>query len=1324
MSAIWHQITPRLKILIFCFYGQAHLAHHAHIDINQKLLEDLFTIASQFGSIPILIAGDFQSDPDIYQAVVDAKALGSWYDPLVERDCFGELSRPITFSRGANFQNPTEHYSSIDGILMNEVALSALVEIKVCYSHNRQHAPIRAVFQWPRIFQKGFSLVKPAAFDLTRIPQNDETKCDLNQIAKQIWTCKFVSNFDNADDETAWKMINSLAIETLQMAGAKFGRGPKHRGEKPSFKQVIKCPGQDQFGGASSRLSSYLAKTFNLVTELRYRLSRPATKLDDFHNTWNLQQKVANHLSQINSCKWWHPQFHLREDALKCVLDCLQKSIVETRDREKRNRIADWKRRMIDGTKSKQVDKMVYAWIKSKTKCPTPNLIRDAENNIIVDPQCAISEINLQWDQVFGANVLHSDPMEVLKYAWPHIQENRVVADIPAVTGEALRKQALRRKIDAAPGLDGWRTVEVKMLPVAVFDVVASYFAKVETGARQLPECLVLARQIILDKKGDTPLQKRLISLLPIFLLCYTSLRYRQLQQWQQNQMPPQLFGGIKNRQMSQLQAQIRLSIDDAKVTNKHLIGVKIDKAKCFDRLIPTIASALMLAFGVPSTVVMVFSQIYTKLKRLLSYKNWISIIPTTCSNGVIQGDSLSLIAINVHMALWIKLVEKLPDMFAAVYVDDAYLWTYLDNCRTLREMIEISALWDSFTGQLANHSKSSTWASNTAGRKKLGEIFPNMVHDKIIDVLGAKIQTCEQKSTAWDTQKTQKILRDLKSIKALPCPVVIKEHLIGTKISPQLAFTPHLSSVPKKELKLIQDQLVAILWRNRPMWRCRWLIIAMLANPHRSEPFLMRAYNTIIEVVVFLKNCSPEYRQSWQEQFHCGISHNNSLLHNFRQACELLGIAHPDAFHLAFFGAEPVCFLDFGKKELSTVLKIGVRHVCYKLATKVKRKDIKPCDGFLNFPLTQKKPKKFKQEFVNGLPLFCFWESQLVGCTLTNDRKAKAGFSTSNLCRFCKCVPESLEHIISECPNPPHPELRPPLPKDCGPNFKLLGIVECPKEQASSRLWISKTTDIPVEMWNHNTPSELVSLWTDGSCENTDLFWETTGAFAIVTELGNLVHSGPVSHLSLSSYTCELWAIIWAFCTSCTPVHCRSDSKTVVEQIMFMIHTHEISPSWMHFEWWCFFKTIYLQRCQFMACPLWVTWIPAHVLEHLPCELISHKLALINNTTWTDIFCNRNADRFAKEACKRQKACKVFDVEKQSKDIEKWQRWLAYVAAAIAALPVEHTSEGSNELHNDIPKDFVVHPKDLTVARPVHCFESVLPKMALEETPETYLEN
>ncbi len=258
------------------------------------------------------------------------------------------------------------------------------------------------------------------------------------------------------------------------------------------------------------------------------------------------------------------------------------------------------------------------------------------------------------------------------------------------------------------------------------------------------------------------------------------------------------------------------------------------------------------------------------------------------------------------------------------------------------------------------------------------------------------------------------------------------------------------------------------------------------------------------------------------------------------------------------------------------------------------------------------------------------------MGCTVTNDRKAKAGFCTSNLCRFCEKEPESLEHII-ECSANPLADVRPDCPDQCGPNFKLLGIVESPPQLVTFRLRISCTSSIPVKDWTPNCVSSSQCLWTDGSCENNDLFWETSGGFAVVNQNGVEVASGPVCHISLSSYSCELWAIIWAFSISEHPIECRTDSKAVADQIKILIETHSISPSWMHFEWWGFLRTIYLQRLPLHRQPLSVSWIPAHVLENLPCELISPLNAASHNTTCLDIFLQPQSGH----ACKESLQCK-----------------------------------------------------------------------------------
>ena len=50
-------------------------------------------------------------------------------------------------------------------------------------------------------------------------------------------------------------------------------------------------------------------------------------------------------------------------------------------------------------------------------------------------------------------------------------------------------------------------------------------------------------------------------------------------------------------------------------------------------------------------------------------------------------------------------------------------------------------------------------------------------------------------------------------------------------------------------------------------------------------------------------------------------------------------------------------------------------------------------------------------------------------------------------------------------------------------------------------------------------------------------------------------------------------------------------------------------------------------------SCPLIVTWIPSHKLEHIPCFEISNAPAESVGSSWEDISGNRMADKFAKQA-------------------------------------------------------------------------------------------
>ena len=1329
VTAVWHQVLPKLKVLCFTYYAKAwkqHTEDEIH-SLNDDVLGKIFEVASQFGDIPILVTGDLQAEPESFSSFQTAK-LNGWIDPLACFDQQGNSVRPVTYAQSSNFLNSEDHCSSIDAILLNQVAATALQNIEICHGQAKQHAPIRAVFQWPKVFLTGHVLLHPAPLVLDGIPKDTNGKCDAQLIensARYLWNENFQHKCDIPDDETTWKNINSFGVSILLESGAKFanGQNPHHRGQPPTFVARTICPGQDLDGSAWCKRTSQLTKLHNLVSELITRLSRSCTNTADMLNQWDLQQKVQAKIGKLKAFDNW--DLHdLNREVLIAIQKKLHQFIIKAKDDLKRKRINHWRNSMAKGTSSKNVSKSVYQWLRNKDLVKNPNHVADSQGNTIFQPQEAIDEINNQWDDIFAANILSEDPQTVLSKIWPLIESHRNPVDLEPIEGCHLKRQILKRKAHAAPGMDGWRTTERQNLPITFFNCVAYFFQQVENKKRSLPTILTTGKQIILDKNGSPePLQKRLICLLPVFLLAYSGARFGQLQGWMQSTLPPNLFGAIKGRHMSSIHTSLRLQLDDAKTSGLHICGIKIDKSKCFDRIIPVTTAILFLAFGLPAELTTFLLQIYGNLKRHLSYLNWVSPVPTTSTNGVVQGCSLSLIAINLNMAVWSIMTSQIPHIVACAFIDDAYLWVRIQHAHLLSKAIETTEYWDSLCGQALNNSKCKIWGSSSKARQVVKSLFPEMLLSHIIDVLGTQIQTTETKSYGWPDCKTQKIIRDIKNIGSLPCARPIHEHIIACKVIPQLCYAPHVNQIPKTVLSRIQTKIAQTLWRNRPAWRSKSLVLGILAKPHRVDPWLSRAYNIFLDVLNFLKTTSPENRDLWIRQCNADTISPHSICASFFQACAILEISVTEGFFVSLWGSEYVSMLDFTRRDFKQVLQHACRHAAYQQACKAFRADIKQPNSVIDFGLTNSGAKAAKDTFRDSIPMTCFRESVLVGCVVTNDRASHIDVAISNMCRCCTLQKETLEHLTQCHLLPPH-IVKPAFPDGCGPNFRTLGIVEASIQEVRDRMKCSSVSHISVAQWDPNATLPKKHLWTDGSCENSHLFFHTTAAFAVVDAYGHLVTSGLVKHWSLSAYAAELFAVVTAFAGAETSVAIHCDCKSVVQQVQQMIQSNCVPCVWSHLTWWHFLLHLWRIRKGICQDPLSITWIPAHNAENLPPEMISLEVAAEHNTTIWDILNNRKADHYAKSAIESNRSISRSSFDKRQKQISDWQGFLANVNAFVSetrTIPNDIDNQndppepiGDNQIHRVLPHN--VHG-----AHPIAVFQNLLPRWVWQPCLEEY---
>ena len=1219
--AAWVQVTPRKRALVLSVYATTSASQDPKIHaMNDELFNDIFTFVAQFGRIPIVVAGDLQAPPMSYPAVATAISFQSWHDPVAVIDDFGEAVRPLTFSNDGSFSGIGEGCTSIDSVLVNDIAFAALVKAEVLEIFGKQHRPIRLEFDWPSINLIGYHLLKaaPLVFDGVTDPLDPPTEIS--------WELPHKQQFDAASSpDDKWTVVNDFLTAALVAKGASWGDGPRERGKAPTFVPRVIAPKQMKGHCAASMKGILLARLLGRLNELFIRLSRCEGSAQDVYITQRTADKALTQLIDLSAPVVWVKN---RMPTLLQVHFAIQwvTSNIKTHEfRLKVSRIKRWKDRIRHSATHGRA--YIFHHLKNKQQEEPANLVVDQDHNIVYQPNAALTFLNSEWDQVFSANVLQHHPLKMLETVWPYIHDKQVQAQVAPITGTDLHKIIQKRKPTAAPGLDGWRTTELQRLTPAELQPCAEFFALIEETDIALPTPLVCAKQVILNKPGPTTaLNKRLIAILPAILLAYTGARFAQLQTWQQEVMPPSILGGIKGRFMSDLYNQLRLDIDEAALQGDTLIGIKLDKAKAFDRVVPKFVAALFLAFGIPSGIVSFFVKMYDGLHRHLSYRNWISDTATTAANGVCQGCSMSLLAINVYNKVWCHLLDHLPEILIRAYIDDSYLWCKLQQVATLQKAIEVTKIWDLLSGQKLNEGKSSVWGTSSNARKQLKTAFSGFPIVLELDVLGTKVYTSERQQFQFSEKKLKKVLADIDNIAALPVGRATRSFLIGAKIIPQVSFGSHISKIPQQAMRTMQNAVARALWAGQPMWRSKQLLQCILSQPHRTDPYFATAYLTIIETVR-LCWCNNDACTKLLRTWTTGTG-NHSLANSLRAAFDMLGIDTDEHLGISFANSPFVSLFSLSPSCISKTLQNIVRNACYWSINPKSRKDFAKPSGIFDFQQTTLLLRSRSWKEHSNRERFLRLENILVGCTLTNDRLASSGWVTNANCRFCDNAKESMPHLI-HCTKV-HAILGKPVLHEFGSNFAVLGHVQHPISIAKKRLQMSDISSIGLASTFSAEHNER--MWTDGSVIHSNTFWITNAAYAVLDETRQIRFKGLVQHWNVSAYCAELWAILVTCARACFTTCIYCDCSSVVEQATLIFQGEMPAKHWKYFHWWSFLAHVVKLRQSVVQRPFHIQWIPAHCYEQIPIELLSEDLARLKNTTVEHIHHNRLVDIAARD--------------------------------------------------------------------------------------------
>ena len=140
-------------------------------------------------------------------------------------------------------------------------------------------------------------------------------------------------------------------------------------------------------------------------------------------------------------------------------------------------------------------------------------------------------------------------------------------------------------------------------------------------------------------------------------------------------------------------------SCELAIITKKPIVGIKLDRSKCFDRTDISVICAFAKAFGLDQKFLNVWTQAYQGCQRHVTVGQLID--PNSLSNChcVAQGDCASILPINILMAAWAWIMENFSDVSAFCFFDDAYLYCPIQEFEDLKPASSATQLLDKLVG-------------------------------------------------------------------------------------------------------------------------------------------------------------------------------------------------------------------------------------------------------------------------------------------------------------------------------------------------------------------------------------------------------------------------------------------------------------------------------------------------------------------------------------------------------------------------------------------------------------------------------------------------
>ena len=1004
---------------------------------NERLLTLVLEEAALLAGAPTILLGDFNVPPDRSGILSAALASRDWVD----------LHQAWAALRGVSpaptcFVKKTSKGSRIDLILANREAASAATGAWVDEETVLPtHRPVFADLEWEAFTGRCWRDKQPKAFSR---PEEDEGEAPLTPAQRSaLWAareaaaleCKkefageWAAALRSGSAERIWHVWNRWAEKSfLRWKG--LHTLPHKERRRYLGRGAVRAPQGRRAAAPTARETHGEAGTewqLRLLRQLR-RLEDVAKQLDSHvvrGGVGAAPQEVRVRWKKIRRCgadlfpgaDWVLPEEPPASPAQVWEWHAkLKRRCDQVAAKQGKERVARWRAKLLDSWGSTRRE--VFQWVGEGT-APPPLMAQRTDGSWTGAAEEVDEEMRRAWLPIFARYAASGPPdFDAFKARFgPYVKKRPM--RLERLTVAQLRATLARMKGSSAGGRDGWRVRELKELPDALLEGLLEVFEVAEMGGvwpAALQEAVV---SLIPKGEGGAPLAQRPVTVLSGVYRLWAATRAGEMLEWQEEWISAAQRGFRRGHSCLHLYWEAGLAVEDALLRGEEdLCGVLFDYAKCFDRVPQQLLFWVAEETGLHERLLRGMRSVYDGMRRRFKTGQGLG-ADWAATNGILQGCPLSVVALNLLVALWANAVaEEAPEAVARAFADDTGARAKGDRApEVIGRVIRITEEYAELSDQELNGKKTVGFAVGSRHKKAMAALEvsgePLRLAGDSRD-LGAHLSYHRAPRPGAVKARAEDATAAADRCGLAPLPFDGRAELTAAKTGQKAVYGCEVTRLNKTLRRKYRTAAMRAIWGEKRKRRSPALVLTLLAPGHRLDPgqtVPWQSLSAVREMILREGRAPEELNRAWAA-YDAGD----------KRVPGPIGIAWDEVQKMGWRWASPEVLerpagpaLDMRttpKGYWQHALREGARGARWREAV-AKRPDLDGIQGGVDREATchlyrQGHLPERRRGLLRGI---------LGGGLWTGASRARAGLAETAACPHCGAAREDLYHRWWECP-------------------------------------------------------------------------------------------------------------------------------------------------------------------------------------------------------------------------------------------------------------------------------------------------------------------